>query len=526
MDKQEYVQQVVNGESVGFSNYSGSTNTVDDSIADNLAYEMEHETKVQTQLDIEMAKAHKTTTEPPSRRWIVLATATLGALFVSLQGSALIVGLPDLMQGLDITFTTIIWVLLTYTLAITAVVPFLGYLGDAGLKGIRCRMFNVGFFIFFLGSLLCGLSQKKHTGYDLLGYRVIQGLGGGLLFSNCFAIVADKFYPYNQVGLASGIINIAFAAGTILGPVIGGATVRASWKWVFFFNLPFAAIGTIAGFLFCHDTIYPNVEYASFRKLAKTFDYTGFLSLTVAIVLLFMVVVSAIFPNGDISSDGALIGMGVAMGVLLVVFLVQSMWVRGDPLMAGILLIPFGLGMILAGFPSGRLADRIGFKYLCFWGLALASLATLLMPIVIDYDTNTWSISALLFVNGLGWGLYSSPAASISMLCILPQQRSSSSSLRIMFTMLSQMIAIVICFKVIINGMPNEAMVELFIYGGGIKAEYLPSFMKGFRTVCWITFGITLICCVCAWFLPVRPVIAVETPESEVSSVGGQKEEA
>ncbi|KAF9332984.1 hypothetical protein BG006_004113 [Podila minutissima] len=552
MDKQEYVQQAVNGESVEFSNHSGSTNTVGDSIADNLAHEMEHETKVQTQLDIEMAKAHKTTTKPPSRRWIVLATATLGALFVSLQGSALIVSLPDLMQGLDITFTTIIWVLLTYTLAITAVIPFLGYLGDAGLKGVRCRMFNVGFFIFFLGSLLCGLSQKKYTGYDLLGYRVIQGLGGGLLFSNCFAIVADKFYPYNQVGLASGIINIAFAAGTILGPVIGGATVRASWKWVFFFNLPFAAIGTIAGFLFCHDTIYPNVEYASFRELAKTFDYTGFLSLTVAIVLLFTVVVSAIFPNGDISSDGALIGMGVAMGVHLIVFLIQSMWVRGDknfdpvrapfmdfrlftnwivnntvvlgglaggvartnltfsfifffqgpyakdPLMAGILLIPFGLGMILAGLPSGRLADRIGFKYLCFWGLALASLATLLMPIVIDYDTNTWSISALLFVNGLGWGLYSSPAASISMLCILPQQRSSSSSLRIMFTMLSQMIAIVICFKVIINGMPNEAMVELFIYGGGIKAEYLPSFMKGFRTVCWITFSITLVCCVCA----------------------------
>lgn len=199
--------------------------------------------------------------------------------------------------------------------------------------------------------------------------------------------------------------------------------------------------------------------------------------------------------------------------------------IKIDPLMAGILLIPFGLGMILAGFPSGRLADKIGFKYLCFGGLALSSLATLLMPLIIQYDTYTWSISALLFVNGLGWGLYMSPAASISLLCILPQQRSSSSSLRIMFTMLSQMIAIVICFKVIINGMPNEAVVELFIYGGGIDAQYLPSFMAGFHTVCWITFVITLICCLCAWFLPVRAVMAVETPDSEVSSVVGQKEE-
>ncbi|KAF9087979.1 hypothetical protein BGX29_000511 [Mortierella sp. GBA35] len=210
---------------------------------------MEYQNKAQVSLDVEMAKARISKTEPP-RQWIVLATATLGVLFVSLQGCALIVALPDLMQGLDIDFATIIWVLLTYTLAITATVPLLGFIGDAGFMGIRCRMFNIGFFVFTLGSLLCGISQKKHSGYDLLGYRVVQGLGGASLISNCFATVADKFYPYNQVGLASGIINIAFAAGTILGLVIGGATVKASWKWVFFFNLPLelsVVLGGLAG---------------------------------------------------------------------------------------------------------------------------------------------------------------------------------------------------------------------------------------------------------------------------------------
>ncbi|KAF9912745.1 hypothetical protein BX616_010263 [Lobosporangium transversale] len=566
-DKQEYVAEAEVG--IAESNVS-------DTIAENLRYEAEHETKEQAALDIEMAKARKM--EPPSRRWIVLATATLGALFVSLQGSALIVALPDLMKHLNINFTTIIWVLLTYTLAITATVPFLGYVGDAGLKGIRCRMFNIGFLVFTVGSLLCGISQKKYSGYDLLAYRVIQGLGGALLFANCFAVVADKFYPYNQVGLASGIINIAFAAGTILGPVIGGATVNASWKWVFFFNVPFGAVGTIAGFWFCHDTIYSHVQYASFSKIVKSFDYTGFVSLTTSISLLFVVVVSALFPNGKVSETGSLVGMGVAFGVLFIVFIVQQAFVRGgkrfnaltpsfmdfrlftnsvfnntvvlgglaggvartnltfsfifffqgpyskDPLMAGILLIPFGLGIMLAGMPSGKLADTIGFRYLCFAGLALASVTTLIMPLVIHPDTNTWAISALLLVNGLGWGLYSSPSASISMLCILPQQRASSSSLRIMFTMLSQMIAIVICFKIIIAGMPPAAVEELFIYGGGIDVQYLDSFMHGWRIVCWITFAITLVCCVCAWALPVRPVIAMPEEEpgkenaSEISS--------
>lgn len=165
MDKQEYVQQEVN-ESAEVSNHSGSTNTVvmeDDGIAANLAYEMEHETKVQTQLDIEMAKARKATTEPPSRRWIVLATATLGALFVSLQGSALIVALPDLMKGLDITFTTIIWVLLTYTLAITAAVPFLGYLGGKINNNINKKrlvsspVLYSSSVVFFFGSIDAGL---------------------------------------------------------------------------------------------------------------------------------------------------------------------------------------------------------------------------------------------------------------------------------------------------------------------------------------------------------------------------------
>ncbi|GJJ68754.1 hypothetical protein EMPS_01100 [Entomortierella parvispora] len=578
-DKQEYVEGTVPESNASkfaaaeLSNHSGSaTHIPESSIEENLEHELEHETKEQAALDIEMAKGKISKTEPEYRRWIVLATATLGALFVSLQGSALIVALPDLMQNLNIDFATIIWVLLTYTLAITATVPILGYIGDAGLKGIRCRMFNIGFLVFTLGSLLCGLSQKKHAGYDLLAYRVIQGLGGALLFSNCFAIVADKFYPYNQVGLASGIINIAFAAGTILGPVVGGAMVKISWKWVFFFNLPFGALGTFSGFIFCHDTIFDHVEYTKLKNLYGRFDYTGFISLTLSLILLFVVVVSALFPNGKVSSDASLIGMGIALGVLFILFLIQSTYVRGgkrfdalrkpfmdfrlftnwvfnntvvlgglaggvartnltfsmifffqgpykkDPLSAGILLIPFGLGIMLAGMPSGRLADTMGFRLLCTAGLGLGALGTMLMPILIEPTTNTWLISFLLLLNGLGWGLYSSPAASISMLCILPQQRSSSSSLRIMFTMLSQMIAIVICFKIIISGMPPEAMQELFIIGGGIAPIYLASFMHGWKIVQWITFAITLICCVCALALPVRPVFAKTESISEDAS--------
>lgn len=95
-DKQEYI------EGKAESHNSGSVTNVSDTIAENLRHEMEHETTEQAELDIEMSKGLKTNQEPPSRRWIVLATATLGALFVSLQGSALIVALPDLMKNLNV----------------------------------------------------------------------------------------------------------------------------------------------------------------------------------------------------------------------------------------------------------------------------------------------------------------------------------------------------------------------------------------------------------------------------------------
>ncbi|KAF9151767.1 hypothetical protein BG015_006253 [Linnemannia schmuckeri] len=402
-------------------------------------------------------------------------------------------------------------------------------------------MFNIGLFIFTLGSFLCELAQRKYNGYDLLGYRVVQNLGGTLLFSNCFAIVADKFYSYNQVGLTSGIINIAFVTGIILGPVIGGATVKSSWKWVFFFNLPFGALGTLAGSLYCHAR--------SLLMSIPTFDYTGFISLMAALVLLFVIVVSALFPSDKVSENSSLIGMGAAMGILFIVFIIQQTFVRGgkrynsakapfmnfnlfmnwvfnntvvlgglaggvartnltfsfiffqgpyskDPLIAGILLIPFGLGIMIAGMSAGRLADVIGFRYLYTAGLDLASLATLIMSLVIMPKTNTWIISALLLVSGLDWGLYQSPSASVSMLSgclIIPPYN---------VTMLFQMIAIVICFKVTISGMPPEAVQELFIYGGGIDAMYLPSFMHGWKI----------------------PVMAKPESDSEVASVADIEE--
>ncbi|MBV9355653.1 MAG: MFS transporter, partial [Chloroflexi bacterium] len=183
-----------------------------------------------------------TPTPPAGYEWVALSVTTVGALLAAIQGSSLIIALPDVLTGLDSSFLTIMWVLLGYLLVTTALVPVVGRLAD--MWG-RKRLYVGGFAIFTLGSLLAGLSQPQFHGWDLVGYRVIQGVGGALLVTNSTAIVTDAFRR-GRVGLGLGVNQVAGAAGFLLGPVVGGLLTTISWRWVFLINVP---IGIFAFFV-------------------------------------------------------------------------------------------------------------------------------------------------------------------------------------------------------------------------------------------------------------------------------------
>jgi MFS family permease len=147
--------------------------------------------------------------------WTALSLTTVGALLASIQGSALLIALPDIMTQLHAGFITIMWVILGFMLITTALVPVVGRLAD--MFG-RKNLYNAGFAVFTLGSLLCDLSSSHFQGWDLVVYRMIQGIGGALLFTNSAAIVTDAFRK-GRVGLGLGINTIAFSAGFLMGPV-------------------------------------------------------------------------------------------------------------------------------------------------------------------------------------------------------------------------------------------------------------------------------------------------------------------
>ena len=162
------------------------------------------------------------TEQAPGYEWVALSVTTVGALLAAVQGSSLIIALPDVLTGLNSSFLTVMWVLLGYLLITTALVPVVGRLAD--MFG-RKRLYVAGFAVFTLGSLLAGLSQPQFHGWDLVAYRVVQGVGGALLITNSTAIVADAF-RHGRVGLGLGVNQVAGAAGFLLGPVVGGLLTR------------------------------------------------------------------------------------------------------------------------------------------------------------------------------------------------------------------------------------------------------------------------------------------------------------
>lgn len=179
----------------------------------------------------------------PGYEWVALSVTTVGALLAAVQGSSLIIALPDVLTALNSNFLTIMWVLLGYLLITTALVPVVGRLAD--MVG-RKRLYVAGFAVFTLGSLLAGVSQPQFHGWGLVAYRIVQGVGGALLITNSTAIVADAF-RHGRVGLGLGVNQVAGAAGFLLGPVVGGLLTAVSWRWVFLVNVPLGVFGTIWG---------------------------------------------------------------------------------------------------------------------------------------------------------------------------------------------------------------------------------------------------------------------------------------
>jgi MFS family permease len=188
-----------------------------------------------------------------SYKWWALSCTSLGMLLVATNSGTLIIALPDLERALGTSLLTLVWVILAYMISSTVLVLTAGRLSD--LFG-RKNAFVAAFVIFGLASLGAGFATD---GTQLILWRIVQGIGGAFIFANGPALVTDAF-PREQLGMAMGTNTMVAAVGLVLGPILGGLLVEASWHWVFWFNVPFALAGALWGALVLRELSKRDAE--------------------------------------------------------------------------------------------------------------------------------------------------------------------------------------------------------------------------------------------------------------------------
>lgn len=449
---------------------------------------------------------------PKNYQWVALSVTTVGALLASIQGSALLIALPDILRDLQTNFLTLMWVLLGYLLITTALVPIIGRLAD--IYG-RKNLYNLGFAVFTLGSLLAGFSQAQFHGWDLVLFRVVQGAGGALLITNSTAIVTDAFRQ-GQVGLGLGVNQIAAAAGFVIGPVIGGILTSISWHWVFWFNVPLGVFGTLWGIARLRDPVRMpqnqrldwlgsisffiglgclllGVSLVAFPMLGQTANIVFFILAGLGLIAFILTEMRVRQPMLHLGlfrdrlfsfaiSSNFLNGLAGGAVLFVLIFFLQGPY-KQDPLSAGIMLAPYGLSFMIVGPISGYLSDRFGSRFLASAGLVVASLAMLALT-TITPATPYWLLALFMVFLGIGSGMFSSPNTNAIMSTVRPEQRGMAAGARTLFSGAGRMLSIAIVFPLVLSRISENELFKVFLYGGGLGGSHqaLVSFDGGVHT--------------------------------------------
>jgi MFS family permease len=438
----------------------------------------------------------------PDYKWIALVNTTVGMLLVTINSSILLIALPDIFRGIGIdplepqNTNYLLWMILGFLVVTAVLVVSLGRLGD--VFG-RVRTYNLGFAVFTLFSILLFITPLDGSAGALwiIGMRVGQGVGGAMLFANSSAILTDAF-PENQRGLALGINGVAAIAGSFLGLIIGGVLAPVDWRLVFLVSVPFGVFGTVWAYLKLVDlserrparidwlgnvtfavgliAVMVGVTYGIQPYGGHVMGWTNPTVLAeliggVLVLIAFCVIETRVpepmfnldlfriraFTAGNLAQFLSSIGRGGLQFVLII--WLQGIWLpehgysfTETPLWAGIYMVPLTIGFLLAGPLSGILSDRYGARPFATGGMLVAAISFLaLEQLPVDFDY--WAFAALIFLNGVGMGLFASPNRAGIMNSLPPRQRGAGAGMSATFQNSAMVLSIGIFFSLLIIGL-------------------------------------------------------------------------
>ena len=453
-------------------------------------------------------------------KWIALSNVLISSLMGMINMSIVLISLPAIFNGIHIdplnSFQYLLWILMGYGLVTATLLLSFGRLSD--IYG-RVKLFRLGFLIFTLGSVLLYLTPSTGDAgaLEIIGFRVLQAIGSALFMANSAAILTDAFPP-NELGKALGINMVALMSGQFLGLILGGVLAIFNWRYIFLISVPFGLLGTIWSFYKLKET--------SIKSAKTKIDILGNVTFVLAITLLLIGVTYGLMPYGNNpmgwNNPWVIASMVIGLALLIIfpfienrvespmfrldlfknrmfsyanaagllsslsrggvmfmlILLLQGIWLplhgysyASTPFWAGIYMIPLTVGIIIMGPISGALSDKYGPRWIATIGMIINAIAFLLLA-ALPYNFDYIEFALVLFMMGIGSGMFGSPNSSSIMNSVPPEDRGVASGM--MFTIMNTSFtaSMAIFFTIVIVGITQrfpEAMLTSLAGIGAVK---------------------------------------------------------
>ena len=437
-------------------------------------------------------------------KWIALSNTTLAVLLATLDASITLIAMPDIFRGIHLdplipaNSFYLLWMILGYLVVSSVLIVSLGRLGD--IYG-RVKIYNLGFVIYTVASLLLAIDwMTGRAGADyLIGFRIVQGIGGACLLANAAAIITDAF-PVNERGMALGINNIVGVSGLFVGLLLGGLLAPIDWRLVFLISVPVGLFGTVWAYLKLEERSEPR---------RASIDWWGNATFALGLVLAMIAVTYGIRPYGGSPTGwesprvlallaGSAVSLAafaaielrvaepmfrltlfriraftfgslstflaaVARGGLLFMLIIwlQGIWLplhgygfTETPLWAGIYMLPLTVGILIAGPISGHLSDRFGARPFATGGMLGAALSFALL-MLLPADFTYWVFALILFFNGVSMGMFAAPNRAAVMNSLPPGDRGAGGGMNQTFQNSAQVLSIGIFFTLLVIGLAS-----------------------------------------------------------------------
>ncbi|MFA4860647.1 MFS transporter [Methanoregula sp.] len=437
-------------------------------------------------------------------KWVALSNTTIAMFMAAVNGSIILISLPAIFNGINInpltSFQYLLWMLMGYGVVTATLLLSFGRLSD--IYG-RVRLYNIGFLIFTIGSILLFLTPDTGDAgaIELIVFRLIQAVGAAFIFSNSAAILTDAFPP-DERGKALGLNQVAALSGSFIGLLIGGILAVYNWRYVFLISVPFGVIGTIWAFY--------RLKEPQYERTAHSLDIWGNISFIGGLTIFLIGVTYALMPYGNdpmgwgdpwvIASlvvgllllcafpfiekrvkdpmfqmdlfkirsfaygNAANFLSALARGgvMIILILLLQGIWLplhgysyESTPFWAGVFMLPMTIGFVITGPLSGLFSDKYGARWISTLGMLLVGFSFLILA-VLPYDFDYLPFSIALLIMGMGNGMFASPNAAAIMNSVPASERGVTSGMMSTLMNSGMVVSMGMFFTIIVVGLTRE----------------------------------------------------------------------